>query len=132
MSIPFLSAAWYAEYDRLRVGVEVPDALRGLVANLNVSRPDGSILQAHFSDGFVRPGHVEQPAATISASAELTYRVLIAGDVQGALPAVFSGKLKIQGDKAALIKLGMTPDTASQKALRSQLKAITTLEGAKP
>lgn len=121
----FLEDAWYAEYERLRADVQIPEPLRALVANLNVTRPDGSTVQAHFKEGFVHPGHAEGATATITASEELTYKVLIAGDVQSALPAVFNGKLRIQGDKAALIKLGMTPDTPSQKAFRQELKAVT-------
>lgn len=124
----FLSDDWYAEYERLQQGVEIPAALRELVANLYVKMRDGREIKAHFRDGFVYPEHVENPMATITASDAITYKVLIEGDVKTALPAVFNGQLKVQGDKAALIKLGMTPDTESQKAFREQLKEVTLID----
>jgi hypothetical protein len=123
----FLSDEWFAVYNRLRENVEIPDKLAELLVNLNVRLNDGSQLAARMQDGFIHKGHADGAIATIAAPEQIIYNGIVLGDLKSALPAVFAGDLRIDGSKAALIKLAGVAPTPSQRAFTEQLRQITTL-----
>ncbi|HKY92133.1 MAG TPA: hypothetical protein VJM11_13885 [Nevskiaceae bacterium] len=121
----FLSDDWFAEYDRLSAGVEMPPALAKVVANLRVARADGSTMEARIDGGFIRKGYRADAPSTIAASEDLIFKAIVLGDVKSAMPAVFSGQIRIEGDKATLVKLALTPATATQQALTERVRQMT-------
>lgn len=125
MPHPFLSDAWFDEHDRLSKDVEMPPALAKVVANLRVRRPDGTDMEARIDGGFIRKGFSPDANSTIAASEDLIFKAIVLGDVKSAMPAVFSGQIRIEGDKAALVKLAMTPPTATQKAFTEAIRGMT-------
>lgn len=125
MTHAFLSDEWFDEHDRLMQGVEMPGALSKVVANLRIKRSDTSVFEARIDGGFIRKGFSDAASATIAAYEETIYKALVLGDVKSAMPAVFSGKLKIDGDKATLVKLALAPPTESQQSFTGRLKQMT-------
>lgn len=121
----FLSDSWFAEHDRLSQGVEMPPALAKVVANLRVRRPDGTDMEARIDGGFIRKGFRADAGSTIAATEDLIFKAIVLGDVKAAMPAVFSGQIKIEGEKAALVKLAMTPPSPTQQAFTEQLRQMT-------
>lgn len=121
----FLTDDWFAEHDRLCAGVEMPPALAMVVANLRVQRPDGTTIEARIDGGFIRKGYRADATSTIAASEELIFKAIVLGDVKSAMPAVFSGQIRIEGEKASLVKLAMTPPTPTQKAYTEQIRQMT-------
>jgi hypothetical protein len=103
----------------------MPPALARVVANLRVLRPDGTTVEARIEGGFIRKGYRADAGSTIAASEDLIFKAIVLGDVKSAMPAVFSGQIKIEGEKAALVKLAMTPPTPTQKAFTDQLRQMT-------
>jgi hypothetical protein len=125
MSFAFLSDAWFDAYDQIAADVEMPPALAQVCCNLRVRRGDGTDFEARIDGGFIRKGFAAGAGSTITSTEDLIYKAIVLGDVKSAMPAVFSGSLKIEGDKAGLVKLAMTPPTASQKRLTERVKGIT-------
>ena len=128
MQLRFLSDEWFAEYDRLADNVEMPEKLEGVVVNLRINRHDGDALEARIDGGFLRRGFSPAAVATITAPEDIMFTALVLGDVKDAMPAIFNGKLKIEGDKLPLVRLGMVPPTASQSAMTERLQAMTTVD----
>lgn len=71
MSHPFLSDDWFAAYERAREGVEVPDALKSVVVNLDVRLSDGNTVKARIENGFVAQGAAASMDATVTAPRDI-------------------------------------------------------------
>lgn len=127
MKLKFLSDDWFAAYDDLAKDVVMPAALSPVVANLDIVQQDGGRIKARIDGGFMRRGFAPGAMATITAPEAIIFTALVLGDVKAAMPAVFNGQLKIKGEKAPLIKVGMTPPSQSQKALSERLQQITVM-----
>ena len=126
-ALRFLSEEWFAAYAAATADLEVSPGLAEARANINIKRDDGELLEARIEGGLLRRGGASAPLATITAPEDIIYKALVIGDVQAAVRGMLTGAMQVEGNKAALIKIAMSPQTASQKALVQNLKQITSI-----
>lgn len=112
----FLSDEWVAEARRIRAEYAgkvppVPVAIRMNQVVKGVPFGDG-VLEAHLDTSSgeldLETGHLESPDLTITADYETVKSILIEGDVQVAMQAFFSGRIKVDGDITKLLTLQST------------------------
>jgi alkyl sulfatase BDS1-like metallo-beta-lactamase superfamily hydrolase len=124
MTLKFLSDEWFAAYDAGCQGVQVAAALANSISNLRIRRA-GAEIETSYVGGFMRKGFHEKATATISVDDKIVFEAIVLGNFKAAFPALFKGKIKIEGNKATLIALAGIAPTESQKTLYAKLKEIT-------
>jgi SCP-2 sterol transfer family len=112
---PFLSDEWLAEARLIYTQAEASEALArpaGLApVRVNLVVTDvpfsGSSLDAHVDTSAGRvaidTGHLTEPDVTISLEYTTARSLFVSGDVQAALQAFLTGRIKVDGDLTKLL-----------------------------
>lgn len=132
----FLSDEWVKEARRIRAehrgdagAVAVPVRMNQVIQEV----PFGEgVLHAHLDttsgEYELETGHLEQPDLTITVGYETAKAILVQGDVQAAMQAWLSGRIKVDGDVTKLLLLqqaaAANPDPAAAELAR-RLQEIT-------
>ena len=143
---PFLSDEWLAEARLIYAQAEAnevlarPPALAPVRVNLVVTEVpwSGSSIDAHVDTSAGRvsidTGHLPEPDVTISLEYTTARSLFVSGDVQAALQAFLTGRIKVDGDLTKLLdprsgiwpaggmggpSLGRSPNPAEQPGLGS-------------
>jgi hypothetical protein len=123
---PFLSDEWVAEARRIYGQAEAAGAISGEAApaqvrvNLVVTEVpfSGGVVDAHVdtSAGGIAlgTGHLTGPDVTVSLDYATARALFVSGDVQGALQAFLTGRIKVDGDLTKLLdpRSGIWPGVA--------------------
>ena len=112
---PFLSDAWVAEAKLIYARAEADGASAGEGApaavrvNLVVTEVpfSATAIDAHVDTSAGRlaidTGHVPQPDVTVSLDYATARSLFVSGDVQAALQAFLTGRIKVDGDLSKLL-----------------------------
>lgn len=128
MSLEFLSDEWFAKVKELRDAagnVEAPAALADLVINISVTGAAGGDKAMALAGGMIEEGHQAGAPTTMILPVDLAKRIFIDGDQSAGMQGFMSGQIRIEGDMSKLMALQSARPTDAQKALMSQIQAIT-------
>ena len=132
---PFLSDEWIEEARRIRADAEAqgtaPNVDHSVRMNLIVTEvPFGTgSLDAHLdtSSGLAEldSGHIDPVHMLVTVDYDTARSILVEGNVQVAMQAFMTGKIKVDGDVSKLIELqSSTPGPGAQN-LAQKLRDIT-------
>jgi len=124
----FLSDSWFEEVTKLRdaAAIEVPDALKDLVINVEVSGgPDGDV-GAHMAKGGLLKGLADGAPTKLKIPYDVARKMMVDGDQSAAMQAFMSGQIQVEGDMTKLMSMqGGGPPSDAAKKLEEQIRAIT-------
>ena len=134
MPYPFLSDEWLVEARLIRAEFEgnAPTVAQALRMNLVVTEVpfgEGQIL-AHIdtTGGLIdiEVDHIAEPDLTVTVDYATAKAILVEGNFQAAMQAFMAGKIRVDGDMAALMALqtGPGPDERAGE-MAARLRAIT-------
>ncbi len=131
MAQVFLSDAWFDEVKKITDAagdLEIPDAVKDIQINLEVSDgPDGTI-EAHLAAGSFGKGALPDAPTKLKLSYELAGKIFIAQDQSAGMQAFMSGQLQVEGDMSKMMAMqsGGGP-SEKQKKVSEQIQAMTDL-----
>jgi len=123
----FLSSDWFTKVDELKSAageLNVPDAMKDIVINVNVENGD-DMTQMHLKGGEFLTGHDGSAQATLTLAKELARKIFVDNDQAAGMQAFMAGEIKLDGDMSKVMALQTTPPSDEQKALLKQIKEIT-------
>jgi hypothetical protein len=132
---PFLSDDWIEEARRIRADAEakgsVPNVEHSVRMNLVVTEvPFGpGSVDAHLdtSSGLAEldSGHIDPVHMVVTVDYETARSILVEGNVQVAMQAFMTGRIKVEGDVSKLIELQSTSPGPGAQELAQKLRDIT-------
>lgn len=123
----FLTDEWFNEVDRLTQeagDLNLPPSLANMKLNLNVTDTANGNVDAHFADGVIKKGQTDASTTVIIDEATLK-EIAVGGDVNKAMEAFMSGKLRIEGDMSQVMALQSAKPSAEQRDLFKKIYNIT-------
>jgi hypothetical protein len=132
---PFLSDEWVLEARRIRAeaeaegtGAAVPSSIRANLVITAVPFGNGA-LDAHLdtSSGLaeIDSGHIDPVDMVITVEYDTARSILVEGNMQVAMQAFMTGKVKVDGDVSKLIELQTSSPGPSAQGLAQRLREIT-------
>ncbi len=121
----FLSDEWFAEVAKLNElagDLNVPPSLQEV---FNASLLGDDAISLHLKDGKIHKGLSDMAAASISIDKDTLGELIAGKDMNVAMEAFMTGKLRIDGDMSKVMGLQTARPTPEQKALYKQILAIT-------
>ena len=123
----FLSDEWFAKVDELRKeagDLNVPDAIKDLVVNVNVTDGDDT-KKMHLKGGDFLDGHDDSAEATLTVAKDLAKKIFIDLDQAAGMQAFMAGEIKLEGDMSKVMALQTAQPSDEQKALLTKIKELT-------
>jgi len=134
-SYPFLSDEWIEEARRIRAEAEAkgatPNVDHSVRMNLMITDVpfDPGTVQAHLdtSSGLAEldSGHIDPVHMLVTVDYSTARSILVEGNMQVAMQAFMTGKIKVEGDVSKLIELQTTSPTPGAQELAQRLRDIT-------
>jgi hypothetical protein len=124
----FLSDEWFGKYKELTDDageLNIPDPLKDLTININVSFADGSAKPVHLVAGLFAQGAAAGAPVAVSVPADVARKIFIDMDQAAGMQAFMSGQMKVEGDVSKLMVLQSVKPSAQQRDLLDDVKAIT-------
>lgn len=116
----FLTPEWFAEVSKLTQeagDLNLSPSVQNLTLNLKVSdTPAGEVL-ASFYDGNIHQGLKEGAMTTLNLDADTLKAVFFEQDMNRAMEAFMSGKIKVEGDMGQLMAVQTATVSQEQKQL---------------
>lgn len=123
----FLTDEWFNEVERLgdEAGdLNLPPALANMSMNLNVTDSEGGDVQAYLSEGKLKKGTTTAPT-TLNLTKDAIKDLAFDFDMNKAMQAFMSGKIRVDGDMSQLMTLQSAQPSNEQKQLFEKIIAIT-------
>lgn len=123
----FLTDEWFNEVDRLTTeagDLNLPPTFANMKLNLNISDTANGDVQAYLADGVLKKGQTDTDT-TIKIDEETLKKIAIQGDINEAMQAFMSGKIRIEGDMSQVMALQSAKPSAEQKELFKKIYAMT-------
>lgn len=124
----FLTDEWFNEVDRLTAeagDLNLPPALANTKLNLKVNDTANGDVNAALDGGVLKKGFVDDANTTINIDEETLKTIALKGDVNEAMNAFMSGKIRIDGDMSQVMALQTAKPSAEQKDLFKKIFAMT-------
>lgn len=139
----FLSDSWIAEARKIRdrhaeaASKAIPEGVSVRMNLVITEVPFGEgVIDAHIdssSGGLTLDlGHIESPEVTLTVDYATSRALFVDQDVQAAMSAFMSGRIRVEGDISKLMALGsLAPSSATENdvemvlSIADELKAIT-------
>lgn len=124
----FLTQPWFEEVEKLTHNagdLNLPPSVKNLSLNLKVSdTPEGEML-ASFYDGNIHKGLKDGAATTLSLDADTLRAVFFERDMNKAMEAFMTGKIKVEGDMGQLMAIQTATASPEQKQLFKDILAVS-------
>ncbi|SJM72930.1 SCP2 sterol-binding domain-containing protein [Psychrobacter piechaudii] len=123
----FLTDEWFNEVDRLTAeagDLNLPPALANTKINLNVTNTANGDVSAALENGVLKKGETDA-TTTINIDEETLKAIALKGDMNEAMNAFMSGKIRIDGDMGQVMALQTAKPSPEQKDLFKKIYAIT-------
>lgn len=123
----FLTDEWFNEVDRLTAeagDLNLPPALANTKINLNVTNTANGDVKAALENGVLKKGETDANT-TINIDEETLKAIALKGDMNEAMNAFMSGKIRIDGDMGQVMALQTAKPSAEQKDLFKKIYAMT-------
>ena len=124
----FLTDEWFNEVDRLTAEageLNLPPALANTKLNLNVTGTANGDVNAALDSGIIKKGFIDNADTTINIDDETLKTIALKGDINEAMNAFMSGKIRIDGDMSQVMALQTAKPSAEQKDLFKKIFAMT-------
>ena len=115
----FLTDEWFNEVDRLTAeagDLNLPPSLANTKINLNVTGTANGDVSAALENGVLKKGETEANT-TINIDVETLKAIALKGDMNEAMNAFMSGKIRIDGDMGQVMALQTAKTSPEQKDL---------------
>lgn len=124
----FLTQDWFDQVNQLtqKAGdLNLSPALKNISLNLNVTQPTGETVSASFYDGTIHQQSKEGALTTLNLDAETLKAVFLERDMNKAMEAFMSGKIRVDGDMGQLMSLQTVSPSPEQKQLFQDILTVT-------
>ena len=124
----FLTEEWFNEVDRLTAeagDLNLPPALANTKLNLKVTDTANGDVNAALDSGVIKQGFVDNADTTINIDEETLKAIALKGDMNEAMNAFMSGKIRIDGDISQVMALQTAKPSAEQRDLFKKIFAMT-------
>ena len=123
----FLTEEWFDKIEQLSADagdLNLPPSLANMVLNLKVS--DGADVQeASLSEGMVTRGLNDAASTTLLLDKATLESLFKDFDMNSAMGAFMSGKIRVEGDMSQLMALQTAQPSDEQKALLKKIQSMT-------
>lgn len=123
----FLSDEWFNEVDRLTAeagDLNLPPTLTNSKLNLNVTNTANGDVSASLQNGILKKGATDA-STTINIDEQTLIAIALKGDMNEAMNAFMSGKIRIDGDMGQVMALQTAKPSVEQKELFKKIYAMT-------
>lgn len=123
----FLTDEWFSEVDRLTAeagDLNLPPALANTKINLKITNTANGDVNAALENGVLKKGETDA-TTTINIDQETLKVIALKGDMNEAMNAFMSGKIRIDGDMGQVMALQTAKPSAEQKDLFKKIYAMT-------
>ena len=113
----FLSDEWFNEVDRLTAeagDLNLPPTLANSKLNLNVTNTANGDVSASLQNGILKKGATDA-STTINIDEQTLIAIALKGDMNEAMNAFMSGKIRIDGDMGQVMALQTAKPSVEQK-----------------
>lgn len=124
----FLTDEWFNEVDRLTAEageLNLSPALANAKLNLNITNTANGDVNAAVENGVLKKGAIEDANTTVNIDEEVLKAIALNGDMNEAMNAFMSGKIRIDGDMGQVMALQTAKPSAEQKELFKKIYAMT-------
>lgn len=115
----FLTDEWFNEVDRLTAeagDLNLPPALANTKINLKITNTANGDVNAALENGVLKKGETDA-TTTINIDQETLKAIALKGDMNEAMNAFMSGKIRIDGDMGQVMALQTAKPSVEQKDL---------------
>lgn len=123
----FLSEEWFDQVESLgqEAGdLNLPPALKNMTMNLKV-QDGGEEKQANLSNGLLSRGLNNNATTTLLLDKATLLDLVKDFDMNSAMGAFMSGKIRVEGDMSQLMTLQTAKPSQEQVALFDKIKSVT-------
>ena len=123
----FLTDEWFNEVDRLTAeagDLNLPPALANTKINLKITNTANGDVNAALENGVLKKGETDA-TTTINIDQETLKAIALKGDMNEAINAFMSGKIRIDGDMGQVMALQTAKPSVEQKDLFKKIYAMT-------
>ena len=123
----FLTDEWFSEVDRLTAeagDLNLPPALAHTKINLKITNTPNGDVNAALENGVLKKGETDA-TTTINIDQETLKAIALKGDMNEAMNAFMSGKIRIDGDMGQVMALQTAKPSVEQKDLFKKIYAMT-------
>lgn len=124
----FLTQAWFDKVNELTTqagDLNLPPNIKSLSINLHVNDAPEGQADASFYDGNIHQGLKEGASTTLSLDTDTLRAVFLERDMNKAMEAFMTGKIKVDGDMGQLMAIQTAQPSAEQKQLFQNILAMT-------
>lgn len=122
----FLSDEWFDKVATLNneVGeLNLPPSLANLKININITGDD--VVNLYLDGGKFTKGLLPDAVSTINIDRQSLLDIIAGNDVNLAIEAFMTGKIRVDGDMSAVMNLQSTKPSPEQKLLYKHIKNMT-------
>lgn len=123
----FLSEDWFNQVETLgqEAGdLNLPPSLENMTMNLKVN-DGGEEIQANLTKGLLTRGLNSDAATTLLLDKQTLLDLMKDFDMNSAMGAFMSGKIRVEGDMSQLMTLQTAKPSSEQAALFDKIKSVT-------
>ena len=123
----FLTDEWFSEVDRLTAeagDLNLPPALANTKINLKITNTANGDVNAALENGVLKKGETDA-TTTINIDQETLKAIALKGDMNEAMNAFMSGKIRIDGDMGQVMALQTAKPSVEQKDLFKKIYEMT-------
>ena len=123
-----LTQEWFDKVDELtnKAGdLNLPPAIKNMSINLQVTDSDNQQVDAAFYDGTIHQGSKDGALTTLKLDADTLKAIFLDRDMNRAMEAFMSGKIRVEGDMGQLMSIQTAKTSAEQKQLFKDILANT-------
>jgi putative sterol carrier protein len=125
----FLSDGWFDEVQRITEAagdLQIPDSLKDLKINLEVSGAPQGTVEAHIAGGGFAKGSADGAPTKLKLSYDLAMKLFIEQDQSAGMQAFMSGQIQVEGDMGKLMAMqGSGGPSDGQKKVSEQIREMT-------
>ncbi|CAM4146806.1 SCP2 sterol-binding domain-containing protein [Psychrobacter arenosus] len=123
----FLSEDWFNQVETLgqEAGdLNLPPSLENMTMNLKVN-DGGEEIQANLTKGLLTRGLNSDASTTLLLDKQTLLDLMKNFDMNSAMGAFMSGKIRVEGDMSQLMTLQTAKPSSEQAALFDKIKSVT-------
>lgn len=123
-----LTQEWFDKVDELtnKAGdLNLPPAIKNMSINLQVTDSDNQEVNAAFYDGTIHQGSKDGALTTLKLDADTLKAIFLDRDMNRAMEAFMSGKIRVEGDMGQLMSIQTASPSTEQKQLFKDILANT-------
>ena len=114
-----LTQEWFDKVDELTNNagdLNLPPAIKNMSINLQVTDSDNQQVNAAFYDGTIHQGSKDGALTTLKLDADTLKAIFLDRDMNRAMEAFMSGKIRVEGDMGQLMSIQLQAQALSKNS----------------